>query len=56
MERYHAMFRVTTDKENTNSKQFGDRDLACFIGNEGEYAFATYRYTDLEGNGDSNSV
>ncbi len=34
----------------------GDRDLAVWVGNQegGIYAFATYTYTDLNGNGNPN--
>jgi hypothetical protein len=56
MSRYHAVFRVTNEAENKDVRKLGDRDLASFIGSQGEYVFATYYYDDLLGNGNANSV
>lgn len=56
MARYHSVFRVTNEAENKDVRKLGDRDLAAFIGAQGEYVFATYYYDDLLGNGNANSV
>ena len=55
MSKYHAVFRVTTESSNKDSRRLGDRDLACFLG-AGDYIFATYYYDDLLENGNANSV
>lgn len=56
MQRYHAVFRMTTESDNKDVRRLGDRDLAAFIGSQGEYVFATYYYDDLLGNGNANSA
>ena len=50
------MFRVFSNKVNTNAKNLGDRDLAAWIGtpNEGIVLLATYSYNNLFGEGTPN--
>jgi hypothetical protein len=49
---------LTSNDENTNknAEVLGDRDLAVWLGSGdgGIYAFATYSYNDLVGNGNPN--
>lgn len=56
MQRYHLMFRVTTNEMYRDKDLLGDRTLTAWIGSEGEYVFSTYHYSDLNGNGNANSV
>ena len=52
------MFRLTVNGPllNRNADLLGDRELAGLVGsgNGGVYAFATYSFTDLSGNGSPN--
>ena len=44
MSRFHSVFRLTTESENTDSRKLGDRVLSCFLGSDGRYVFGTYTY------------
>ena len=56
MQRYHVMFRMANNEKYRDKEQLGDRVLAAWIGSEGEYVFSTYHYSDLNGNGNANSI
>lgn len=49
-------FRVTINDQDTNknAELLGDRDLAAWVGN-GNYAVATYTYTNMFGAGNANA-
>jgi glutamine amidotransferase-like uncharacterized protein len=48
-------YRLTINDENINknAEVLGDRDLTAFVGTDA-YAFATYTYTSLNGEGNPN--
>ena len=56
MEPWHLAFRLHQNKgmDNANAAKLGDRTLAAFAGNNGNYAITTYTYTNLNGEGDPN--
>lgn len=51
---WHLGFRLTINQNYQNADNLGDRDLAFWVGNQGVVAFATYSYSDLNGNGNPN--
>jgi hypothetical protein len=55
---WHLIFRLTINNkaDNQDYQRLGDRVLSVFANKANFYHFNTYKYTDMVGGGDPNSV